>query len=265
MTHDASKVLLGSTTTSSKDGIEFYASSPITFPAGTAVRRTNANVLSVAKAAGGYLGVSLGRSLSDTLKTSIVKAGLGIPILLEAQPARGIVTITSYADLVDTANDTLQVGATTFTFKTSASTSTEVLCAASGSSNSVVAAALVVKINAHTTAGALFVASNVNGVVTITAKNNATVGSTVALVYVDSSPTTVGLTTDDVTLTGGGAGADYVTIGQPVYISDTTGKADDPNSASTITNAFYSSEVLTGIAEDGSEVSVALIDMIGGL
>lgn len=52
------------------------------------------------------------------------------------------------------------------------------------------------------------------------------------------------------------------TVGAQVQISTTTGKAV---SSGTAVNASYASGVLTGIAEDGSEVNVALIDMPGGL
>ncbi len=264
--HDATKVLMGQTQSSDKNGSEVFASSPLTFPAGTAVRRDLNGALSVTKAAGRWIGISMGKSLSDTLKTEVIRAGLRVPILLEAAPARGIVEITDYAKLVDTTNDTLKVGATTFTFKTSASLEGEVLCAASASSNSVVAAALVAKINAHSVAGPLFIASAVGAVVTITAKNNATAGSAIDLVYTSATGSTDGLTVDDITFTGGAAtAADYVAIGQKAYISDTTGKADDVHSASTLSDATYVSGVMTGIDEAGNEVAVALVDMVGGL
>lgn len=268
MAHDASKVVLGSTQSSDKAGVSVYASDPATYLAGIAVRVANTGLLSVTKAAGGWAGVSLGKSLSDITKTAVLRGGLRVPILLEAAPARQVVTISSYANLVAAGNDTLKIGATTFTFKTSVSTEAEVLCAASGSSNTVVGAALAAKINAHSVAGTLFVATASNGVVTITAKNNATDGATIDCVYTDSGTATVGITVaDDAILFVGGAAtaADYVAIGAKVYISDTTGKADDPNSAATISDGVYVSGVMTGIAEDGSEVACALMDMPAGL
>lgn len=265
MSHNASKILMGSTQSTYKKGATAYASDPATYLAGLAVRRTSGGLLSTTKSAGGLIGVSLGKSLSDHKKTTVLPKGLRVPILLESAPARGVVVITDYTKLVDTADDTLQIGATTFTFKTVASLSTDVLCAASGSSNAVVAAALAAKINAHGTAGVLFKAVVTDTAeVTITAKDNTTLGEDIDLIYTDSSPTTVGLTVDDITFTGGGLEPDYVTLGEPVYISDTTGKADDASSGATITNAVYASGVLTGIQEDGTEVYAALIDMAGG-
>lgn len=265
MSHDASKVILGSTRSSARDGVEVFASDPATFKAGLAVRRNSSNLLSVAVGDGGWAGISLGKSLSDVSKTAVLAAGLGVPVLLEAGPARGVVEITDYANLVDTGNDTLKIGATTFTFKTSASTEGEVLCAASGSDNETVAAALAAKINAHSVAGLLFKASVDGAIVTITAKNNATAGSTIDLIYTDSGTDTDGLTVDDDTFTGGGTSADYVTVGSKVYFSNTTGKADDPNSDASVSDAVYVTGPITGIAEDGSEVSVAIVDMPGGL
>ncbi len=272
MAHDATKVLMGTTKSSAKHGSEVFASDPATYLAGLAVRRANTGLLSVTKAAGKWVGISLGKSLSDHKKTTVLMSGAQVPVLLEAAPARGIFDITSYANLVAAGNDTIKIGATTFTFKTSPSTESEVLCAASASSNTVVAAALVAKINAHSVAGTLFHAANENGVVTITAKNNATLGASVDLVYTDSGTATVGGatfepdgTTPAVVFTGGAESVDYVQIGASVYFSDTTGKADDPESGATISNAIYVSEPLTGITEAGTEVAVALVDMVGGL
>lgn len=264
MSHDATKVLLGSTQSSMKKGVISFASDPATFLAGLAVRRNSSDLLSVTKADGMWAGVSLGKTLSDSLRTQVLPKGLRVPILLEAAPARGIVTITSFANLIATSNDTLQVGATTFTFKASVSTSTEVLAA---TSNAATAAALVAKINAHSVAGPLFIATAVGAVVTITAKNNVTDGATIALVYVDVHGSDIGLTVDHATFTGGAlTAADFVVKGAHVYISDTTGKADDPNSAATLSRAIYTdSSVLTGIDETGASVACVLVDMQGGL
>jgi hypothetical protein len=260
--HDPTKVLMGQSGSSSKDGIESFGSSPLTYLAGLAVRRKSDGALSVVKSEGGWIGISLGKSLSDSLRTSVLRAGLLVPVLLELAPARGVATITSYANLVDTANDTLKVGATTFTFKASPSTESEV---GAVTSNNQTATNLATKINAHSVAGLLFKAVAVGAVVTITAKNNATLGSSIDLVYTDSGVATIGLTVDDVTFTGGAEDVDYVTLGSKVYFSDTTGKADDPNSGATVSDAVYASAPLTGIKEDGTEVAVALVDMPGGL
>lgn len=265
MSHDASKVLMGNVITSSKE-ISEHVGSPVTFMAGLAIRLKTGDELSVAKADGMWLGVSLGKGLSDSLKTvAIARDGLKVPVLLEYTPARQVVTITSYANLVAAGDDTLKIGATTFTFKASASLEGEV---AAVTNNNTTAANLVTKINAHSVAGTLFKAVAVGAVVTITAKNNVTAGSSIDCVYTDNGTATIGLTvaSDAITFVGGGAtAADYVSIGSKVYFSDTTGKADDANSGSTISDAVYVSGVLTGIQEDGTEVPCALVDMQGGL
>src|SRR5665213_3579329 len=188
---DTTKVLMGSPVSSLKKGSEDFASDPTTYLAGLAVRRNSSNLLSLAKADGSWAGISLGASLSSNKNTTVLKAGDLVPVLLATGYAKGVVTITSYADLVATSNDTLKIGATTFTFKTVATAEGEVLCAASLSSNSVVSAALVAKINAHSVTGPLFTASAVGAVVTIIAKNIATDGPTIDLVYTDSHATSI--------------------------------------------------------------------------
>lgn len=55
-------------------------------------------------------------------------------------------------------------------------------------------------------------------------------------------------------------------VGAQVAISDTTGEAKAyTGSGDSYVNAVYASGALTGIAEDGTEVAVALIDFPGGL
>lgn len=265
MSHDATKVLLGAVRTNSKEVSE-HVGSPATFKAGLAIRLKTGDVLSLTKADGQWLGISLGKGMSDSLKTvAIARDGLKVPVLLEPAPARQVVTITSYANLIDSGDDTLKIGATTFTFKSSASTESQVTAA---TNDNTTASNLASKINAHSVAGLLFKAVAVNAAVTITAKDNTTEGAEIDCVYTDNGSDTIGLTVADdaVTFVGGGDTApDYVAIGSKAYFSDTTGKADDPNSGATISDATYVSGVLTGIQEDETEVPCALVDMPGGL
>ncbi len=263
MAHNASKVVMGTTRSSSKQGSESFDSSPTTFKAGLAVRRNSSNLLSVTKADGNWIGVSLGRGLSDALKTTVIKAGEQVPVLVSRQPARGVVTITSYANLVSGTDDSITVGATTFTAQTgSATPGATTFQAATG--NTETAASLAAQINAHATAGALVKATSALGVVTLTAISNSTSGDTIALAYTDND-TNVGATVSGATLTDSDDTADWIVKGAAVYFSDDTGMADDPNGSATISNAIYMSGLLTGIAEDGTEVSCAIVDMSGGL
>lgn len=264
MPHDATKVLMGTSRSSSKQGSENFASDPTTFVAGLAVRRTSGNVLSLTKSAGSWAGISLGRSLSDTTRTEVLKAGEQVPVLVERQPARGTVTITSYANLVAVTGDTVTVGATAFTAQSGAVTPGGATFRAA-TDNTATAASLAAQINAHVTAGALVKATSLNAIVTITALSSAVDGDTIALAYADLGTATVGATVSGATLTDSDDTPDFITIGAKVYFSDTTGKADDPNSASTISDAVYVSGLLTGIDESGNEVLAAMIDMAGGL
>lgn len=145
--HDASKVKMGSTNSSYREGATSYAVSDVTeFPAGTVCRINSSGDLSTVKGDGQIIGVSLGIDLSDSDRIVVLKAGLGVPVLLtdEFEP----------------------------------------------------------------------------------------------------------------------------TIGDYVWVDDATGLAnveDDGDVTTTITRGIYVSQVLTGMAEDGSEVQVALIDFVGGL
>lgn len=264
MSHDATKVLMGSTQSSSKQGSEVFASNPATFLAGLAVRRKNDGLLSVTLADGGWIGVSLGKSLSDTSKTAVLRAGERVPVLVERQPARGIVTITSYANLVAVTPDTVTVGLTAFTAQSGAVTPGDATFRAATGNNET-AASLAAQINAHATAGALVKATAAGAVVTLTAISNAAAADTIALSYADLGTATVGATVSGATLTDSDDTPDYLTIGSKAYFSNTSGKADDPNSDATISDAVYVSGLLTGIAEDGTEVLCALVDMPGGL
>ena len=263
MGHDATKVLLGTTTMSGRE-VTKHAGSPATYLAGLAIRQKSDGALSLLLADGKWLGVSLGAMLSDDTKnTSICRTGLGVPVLVERQPARGEIEITDYAALVDGTDDTITVGATAFTAQTGAVTPGQATFQAATDEDTT-AASLAAQINAHATAGALVKATVVGAVITLTAKANTTAGDTIALSY-EQLGAGDGATVSGATLTDSDDTADFVTVGQKVYFSNTTGKADDPDSDSTVSDAVYVSGLLTGIAEDGSEVSVALVDMPGGL
>lgn len=263
MAHDATKVVLGATVSSSK-AVSEMAGNPATYIAGLALRLKSDDTISVTKADGKWLGISIGKGLSDSTKTvGVIREGLKVPVLLERQPARGIVTITNYANLVSGTDDSITVGATVFTAQAGAATPGDATFQADVS-NDATATSLAAQINAHATAGALVKATAASAVVTLTAISNTVSGDTIALAYTDND-TNVGATVSGATLTDSDDSPDYVSIGSKVYFSDTTGKADDPNSGSTISDATYVSGVLTGIQEDGTEVNCALVDMPGGL
>ena len=89
MGHDASKVVMGSTQSSFRkvDNVIDTAQRA----AGTVVRQKSDGTLSITKADGEILGVSLGKDLSGAGRTNIVRAGLKVPVLLTAAftPVKG--------------------------------------------------------------------------------------------------------------------------------------------------------------------------------
>lgn len=265
--HDSTKMLLGTTQSSYRPAISTFQSDPTTFKAGTACRLGSDSLLTFTKGANKWVGISLGRSLSDTAKTSVLRCGSRVPVLLELAPARGNVTITSYANLVVTSGDIVTIGATAFTAQAGAVTPGQATFQAA-TSNAATATSLAAQINAHATAGALVYAAvdpSNSAKVLLTAKLNGTDGNAIVLTYTDSNAEIGATVSGAGTLAGGAGDADFVTLGAKAYFSNTTGKADDASSDSTISDAVYVSGVLDGIDESGNTVPVALVDMIGGL
>lgn len=80
MSHDATKVLMGSTGSNVKEVSNHIGE----IEAGKFVRLKSDDTLSIAQADGALLGVSLGKSLSDTARTAICRKGLRVPVLLTA-------------------------------------------------------------------------------------------------------------------------------------------------------------------------------------
>lgn len=243
-----------------------HASDPASFPAGRAVRMNSDGDLSLAVAAGRLIGISLGRSLSDTKKTAVARTGEAVPLALELKKASGNATITSYANLVSGTDDSITIGATVFTAQAGAATPGDATFQAA-TSNNATAASLAAQINAHATAGALVKAVATNAVVNLYAKTGGAAGNSIALAYTDND-TNVGATVSGAALTGGSdtiSDVNYVTKGAKAYVNDANGKGDFSTTDSTVTDAVYVSGVLTGIDEDGNSVACALVDMPGGL
>lgn len=85
--HDVSKVQMGTT----RGSFKTVDNRPGAIAAGLAVRLKSDDTISVAEADGSLLGISLGRSQSDTSRTAIVRRGTQVPIQLTAafQPVIG--------------------------------------------------------------------------------------------------------------------------------------------------------------------------------
>lgn len=276
MSHSASRVQLGQVPNSCKR-ITCFNSDPATYMAGLAVRQSStAGALTLIKSGGMFAGVSIGASLSDTKKTAVVVDGLDVPMRASLKRASGIVTISSYANLLTTTPDTLAVAGVTFTAQSGAATlGTATFRAAT--SNILTATSLAVQINAHATANTKVYAVD-NGDATVTIYSLvAGVGSTgtgndIAVTYTDNGGGNIGITLSGLTggkLAGGldtVAGIDYITKGAKAYINDATGMLDaNIPGFTTISDATYVSGALTGMDESGVDCAAALVWMQGGL
>ncbi len=241
--HDATKVLLGSTGSSAKES-SAHASDPADFLAGTAVRLKSTGALSVTEADGKWLGVSLGKSLSDHKKTAVCRDGESVPVkctelaqaevqigdILFKAVARGVggndIHIVLSDDVSDASAEVTDItsGVITISIEDGATTAADIAAAVAASAE---AAALVTAI--------------VDTGEEATAQNAAA----------------------DTPLADGGV--EWIVIGEKVYIDDVTGLANDPDETVTISDAIYTSGRLTGVNEDSSEAACALCDMPGGL
>lgn len=81
MAHNASLVQMGSAQSSARE-VDSYAGNPATFAAGLCVHLNSSGDLSLASADGSKLGISMGRSLSNTNHVAVCRKGLRVPILL---------------------------------------------------------------------------------------------------------------------------------------------------------------------------------------
>jgi len=273
MSHDASKVLLGQTPSSAKD-VACFNSDPATYLAGLVVRQSSTvGELALAKSAGFVAGISLGRSLSDTKKTAVCVTGLSVPLRASLKRSTGTITVTSYANLLTTTPDSVTIGATVFTAQSGAATPGDATFRAA-TDNNATAVSLAAQINAHATASTLvYAVVTSSAVVTLYSKvEGAATGNDVAVAYTDNGGGNIGITLGGLTggkLAGGSntiSDIAYISKGAKAYINDATGKADIAMSGfSTISDATYVSEEITGIAEDSSEVAAVLVDIPGGL
>lgn len=79
--HSATTVQMGSHRSSEVE-IDNWAADPATFLAGLCGHLKSDGTVSLALSDGSKIGISLGRSLSDTKRTPFARKGLGVPILL---------------------------------------------------------------------------------------------------------------------------------------------------------------------------------------
>ncbi len=127
--------------------------------------------------------------------------------------ATGIITISSYANLVSGTDDVITVAGTTFTAQTGAA----VLGAGTfqaATSNDATATSLAAQINGHATVGALVTATVLGAVVTLTAKGDGSEGN-ITLTYTDND-TNVGAVLS-------GLSAGHLANGDGLFLGSFTG------------------------------------------
>lgn len=243
--HDPTKVLMGATGSSAKDS-SMHSANPATYKAGLAVRLKNNGDISLLKSDGSWLGVSLGRSLSDTSKIAVARTGSEIPLLASddsefASLQKDHLLFT--AVLVGSDGNDIQI--------TLANTAT-----AGAETVDVTALSIVVGIESGVSTCQQIVDA-------IEADAEASALITVAIDEGEAASAQAAFTIDN--LEGGVDLGSYITVGAKVYINDTTGLADVNDSGRTISDAVYVSGLLSGIQEDGTIANVVLVDMSGGL
>lgn len=108
-----------------------------------------------------------------------------------ATQAQGVFTVSNYANLIDTAADTVTIGGFAFVAQAGAAT-LGTLTFIAATSNDATATSLAAQINAHAGASAIVVAEVAGAVVTVKAKNSGSAGNDITATYTDGSPTTVG-------------------------------------------------------------------------
>lgn len=260
---------------SSMDELKSYAVDPASFPAGQCVSMGSDGLPSLLKSAGFRFGVSKGTSLSDHKKTAILLTGKNVSIRATLKRASGVVTISSYANLVSGTDDALTVAGTAFTAQAGAVTPGGATFQAA-TSNAATATSLAAQINAHATVSlVVYAIVTSSGVVTIYSVvegvGSTATGNDIGLTYTDND-SNIGITLSGLTsnkLSGGSATYSdiaYATVGSKMYINDITGKADiGLTGVSTITDAVYVAAPKIGIMEDGSEVAAVIVDMQGSL
>ncbi len=124
--------------------------------------------------------------------------------------AEGLITITSYANLVSGTDDVVTVAGQSFTAQAGAATPGDATFQAA-TSNKATAASLATQINAHASINTLVKARAAGPLVEIIALHGGTAGNAYTLGYTDND-TNVGATKSGTTLSGGETNADYATI-----------------------------------------------------
>lgn len=239
--HDPTKTLLGATNSNLKD-ISHEVGNPATFVAGLAVRKHTTGALSLSS--GSLIGVSCGRSLSDTAKTSVVRAGLRVPLRLTDESVAsskkiGDITFTAKTAGADGDNITITLADTkTAGAEEATLDGTDITVAIEGG-----------------------VSTATQVVTAIEAVDD--IDDLIACVIDEGKESTAQAAATETALENGADAFPYAAKGAVVKVGATSGAA---TSDGTATGAVYVSGPIKGVdALTGTEYDVALIDMQGGL
>lgn len=112
---------------------------------------------------------------------------------IAATAASGIITVSSYANLLTTTPDVVTINGTVFTAQSGAVTLGDATFRAA-TSNDATAASLAAQINAHAVIGLLVHAVAVTNAVTLTALNTGVGGNAITLTYTDNGGGNIGIT-----------------------------------------------------------------------
>lgn len=245
--HDATKILLGSTGSSERE-VSFEPGDPAVAKAGLAVTRGSDGALDVGGAAGSFLGVSAGRSLSDTEKCAVVRTGLRVPMRLKD----------------DNVFAELEAAELTFTSKLRGTAGNAITVAlvddgtAGGETVEVEGTDIVVHMEDDESTGS----SAAQIAAALEASEAAMALISVAISEGDEAVKQAAFAED--ALEGGVDAFAWVEIGAAVEVDGTTGEATENDEA---TGGVYASGVLEGVDPITGQVVcyAALVDMTGGL
>jgi hypothetical protein len=253
-------VLMGTTQSSNKAGVTStdHTADVANFPAGTCCRLKSDATLSKLKSDGNLIGVSLGKSMSDTTRAVVLRSGLRVPVLLT--DTEEIVEVKSSVKIQDILYTSKLEGVLGDEITVIYADTKE-----DGSAEASVANDTEITVDIES---GVTTAADIALAIAADEDANALVGTTVDTgdetdvqeSFAEAIPLANGVDAEE------GEGIfDYVVIGQSLYVDDATGLATESGEGTTITSGIYVSEAMTGIAEDGTEVNIALVDLVGGL
>ena len=153
-------------------------------------------------------------------------------LIVEGAYAEGTITITNYANLVDTGDDTIEVAGVVFTASSSPVTPGQATFRAA-TSDEATAQSLADQINAHAVASTKVTAVCTDDEVAVTAKEIGAAGNALTLAYSDEGTSTVGAT-----VSGSGTLADGVDEALQITVGEYEGVIGISTQSDSVATAF---------------------------